>query len=191
MDISLLMPKLTLILFAVFFIVVSIYALERSKRNNGTKSRVRKAKKDVTKQPSTKKPSFINPFFITDLFNYLKFNSLKRSDEDRLVSQINRVLAKEQSLRSQEKVLQKEIEQLYQNALSLRQTPVLNEHSKKLKALKNKGSLPQSDASLSADVKEVLKITDALLEKLPEEEIRQFAGSKEFEKYKSVMSKIR
>ena len=43
---------------------------------------------------------------------------------------------------------------------------------------------------VNRDVKEVLRVMDNLLEKLPEEEIEKFAKSKEFHKYERVLTRF-
>jgi hypothetical protein len=44
---------------------------------------------------------------------------------------------------------------------------------------------------VDADIQQVLRITDNLLGNLPEEKIRQFAQSKDFQLYEKVLTKYK
>jgi|GEM_PF-5261943 len=65
------------------------------------------------------------------------------------------------------------------------QVQALVEKAEQLNAEKKR----QPKSGIPEDVKDVLQMVDDLLEKLPEEEIRRFSQSPQFEKYKAVMKK--
>lgn len=86
-----------------------------------------------------------------------------------------------------EKELKKEIDNLYKDSVVVDNLRELmdNKHSA-YKEFKTK--VKTHDKELN-EIKKVLKITDNLLEKLPEEEIEKFVKSKKFRTYKKVIEK--
>lgn len=95
--------------------------------------------------------------------------------EEKIVEKVERLLKKENFLKKKEGQLKKEIDLIYDQALKLM----------------NIETTMISTRHVEGDVKKVLKITDELLEKLPEEEIERFVKSKDFKLYKNVMKKMK
>src|SRR3989338_4818532 len=88
------------------------------------------------------------------------FKLAPKNPEEELAQKATEILLKEKTLQIKEKELNKEYESKIKN------------HSKEFK-----------------HIKKILKITDDLLEKLPEEEVEKFVKSKHFKDYKRAIEK--
>lgn len=137
-----------------------------------------------------------------DIFSLKKPGTDEEKEED-IIKQVDKLLKKEKELKEKEKILANNIEGIYKKALELKgkemelkgkekeiikkekELPKREKELTKSKIIKEKGS------SIDEDTRKVLKITDNLLEKLPDDEIDKFAKSKDFELYKKVMEKIK
>lgn len=127
--------------------------------------------------------------------------SLKKpeTDEDKekdIVKKVNKLLKKEKELKQKEKILASKIEGVYKSALELKGKEIEikgreKEIIKKEKELPKSRIIKEKSSSMDEDIKKVLKITDNLLEKLPDEEIDKFAKSNDFKLYRKVMEKIK
>lgn len=99
----------------------------------------------------------------------------EKKPEDKIAEKVERLLKKEIFLKKKEGQLKREIDLIYDQALKLM----------------NIEKTMVSARHVEGDVKKVLRITDELLEKLPEEEIEKFVKSKDFKLYKNVMKHMR
>lgn len=100
-----------------------------------------------------------------------------KQKEEVLIAKADQLIEREKNFKKKEGQLSKEVEELYNKALTL---------ESKEKELKQK----ERNGVLDADVKRVLMITDELLAKLPDTEIDKFVASKDFQTYKKVMERV-
>lgn len=97
----------------------------------------------------------------------------KLSDEEIIADEAGKLAIEERKLKTEEAQIHAEVQRLVEKAQKLGGEPV---------RLMSVTTVPD-------DVKEILRMVDGLLDKLPEEEIQRFARSPQFEKYKAVMKK--
>jgi sensor c-di-GMP phosphodiesterase-like protein len=128
----------------------------------------------------------------TDKFTKTGTGKLKPTEKE-IMEEVTNLREYEKRLKKKEKALHLQIERMYKHAqsvakkhhrLSKKERELSNEdkHSKKI-------IIPKEN--LNEDVRKVLKITDELLEKLPEKEIKRFVNSDEFKIYRKVMKEVK
>ncbi len=106
----------------------------------------------------------------------------KRLEEDpemAIVNKADELIKREKRVAKKEHSIRKQIDELYNKAIRLMAM------EKEVKELRKRSALPEED------VKRVLRITDELLEKLPDEEIERFLKSADFRLYQKVMKRVK
>ena len=110
-----------------------------------------------------------------------------RNDKD-----ITFVLEKEKEIKKIEEILRKDIEDIYRKSLELgSKEAILNEREKKIIESEKKIFKSTSNEFLNEGAKRLFVKLDALLEKLPDGEIENFAQSEDFKDYKEILGKIK
>lgn len=99
--------------------------------------------------------------------------------EEAILRKAEELIKKEKRIAKKEHEIRKEIDRLYDKAIRLMAI------EKEVKILREKNRVPEED------IKRVLKISDELLEKLPDEEIERFLRSKDFQLYQKVMKRVK
>ena len=137
---------------------------------------------------------FFSLFLLHSLLKKQPKDKKDLKKEKRIVGKIDSILKKEAALKMREQALKREIEELYKKARELKGKELqLNKKEDQIKKKEIALEKPTIivEKGLDEDVKKVLKITDDLLERLPDEEIDKFSKTKEFELYKKVIRELK
>lgn len=118
----------------------------------------------------------------------MKLNIMAPKDpEVRLAQRAQELIKKEKELSQKEKELKREVDKLYKDSVVIDNLREITD--KKHSTLREIESKAKVHGKELHRIKKVLRITDDLLEKLPEEEIEKFVKSKKFNTYKKIIER--
>ncbi|MBS3113263.1 hypothetical protein J4418_04225 [Candidatus Woesearchaeota archaeon] len=115
------------------------------------------------------------------------FKLAPKNPEEELAQKAKEILLKEKTLQIKEKELKKEVDKLYKDSIVVDNLREIMD--KKHSSFKEYESKIKNHSKEFKHIKKILKITDDLLEKLPEEEVEKFVKSKHFKDYKRAIEK--